>query len=436
VRQFVNLHNHTTGSIGDCTISPRDLIDAIKETGQTAVAVTDHGSLSAIWDTYKATKKTNIKLIAGCEAYFVENSNDDEDTTLRHLILLAKNAVGYKNLLSLNKRGFDKFTIAFKKAIPRIDWELLEEFRDGLICTSACGSGVIAQHIMADQLGDAKIAAKRLHAIFGDDFALELQPHNLQRRASPYSGAVNQQKINMALKRIGQELGIRCIVTIDAHYVKQEDHAAHDVYTCIASGQPKTSGSRLIYDKHEFYIKNSDQIFEHFARHMPLWGEEFVESLFTNTIYYSDKCEMPDWVDPAVSTGEKSQLPDFPYKDEPDLKEFEEWKTSGKLVELTNPNLGEDAQFYRYRSEIGLEKKIKEGKIPEADLDESVENFRGELGRRHDHSVCVQGPQLAVWQRQPVQLGRCLCQPAAAGLAFQAVCHRRRLRHLGALRRI
>lgn len=370
------MHNHTTGSIGDCIISPRELVEAIKETGQTAVAVTDHGSCSALWDTYKATKKTDIKLIAGCEIYFVEDSNNDEDTTLRHLILLAKNATGYKNLLTLNKRGFDKFTVAFKRAIPRIDWGMLEEFHDGLICTSACGCGVIAQHIMADQLSEAKAAAKRFQAIFGDDFALELQPHNLQRRASPYSGPINQQKINMALKKIGQELDIRCIVTTDAHYVKQEDHDDHDVYICIGSGQPKTSGSRLIYDKHEFYVKNSDQIFEHFSRHIPLWGEEFVESLFENTIYFSDKCENPDWIDPAVSTGEKSQLPDFPYKDEPDLAEFEAWKGTGKLV---GQNIVEDSQFYRYRSEIGLEQKIENGKIQESDRDECYASMKEEF---------------------------------------------------------
>ena len=376
MRPFVNLHNHTTGSIGDSIISPKELIEAIKHTGQTAVAVTDHGSCSALWDTYKATKKTGVKLIAGCEIYFVENSNNDEDTTLRHLVLLAKNAMGYKNLLTLNKRGFDKFTVAFKRAIPRIDWEMLEEFHDGLICTSACGNGIVGQFIMADQLGEAKAAAKRLQAIFGDDFALELQPHNLQRRASPYSGPINQQKINMALKKIGQELDIRCIVATDAHYVKKEDHDEHDVYVCISSGQPKVSGSRLIYDKHEFYIKNSDQIFEHFSRHIQLWGEEFVESLFENTIYISDKCENPDWIDPAVSTGEKSQLPDFPYQDEPDLKEFEAWKSAGKLVEQ---NVAEDAQFYRYRSEIGLEKKIKDGKIPEADRYECYTSMKEEF---------------------------------------------------------
>jgi DNA polymerase III subunit alpha len=421
MRPFVNLHTHTTGSIGDSIISPKGLITAIKEVGQTAVAVTDHGSCSALWEVYKSTQKTEIKLIAGCEVYFVDNSDNNEDTTLRHLVLLAKNATGYKNLLTLNKRGFDKFTIAFKRAIPRIDWQMLEELHEGLICTSACGNGVIAQYIMTDQLGQAKAAALRLQTIFGEDFALELQPHNLQRRPSPYSGAINQQKINMALKKIGTELDIRCIVATDAHYLKKDDHDDHDAYICIASGQPKTSGSRLIYDKHEFYIKNSDEIFEHFSRHMPLWGEEFVESLFTNTIYFSGKCESPDWIDPSVSTGEKSQLPDFPYKDEPDLADFEAWKSTGKLV---GSNIGEDAQFYRYRSEIGLEQKIRDEQIPESDREECYTSMLEEfdvLEYRNFSSYMLITAEFLEWCRNnqiPVGPGR-----GSVGGSLSAYCN-------------
>jgi DNA polymerase-3 subunit alpha len=367
MRNYVSLHNHTTGSIGDSLITPKELIETTKSLGQTAVAVTDHGSLSAIWDLYKLSTKANVKLIAGCECYFVNDNSDNDDTTLYHLVLLAKNAIGYKNLLTINKRGFDKFTLAFKRATPRIDWNILEEFSEGIICTSACGNSIIGQYIMADQLQEAKTAAQKFKNIFKDDFVLELQPHNLQHRASSYTGPVNQQKINIALKKIAQDLDIRCIVATDAHYTKQEHHRAHDVYLCDSSGQPITSGNRLRYDKHEFYIKDSDTIYEYFSRHMKMWGEDFVESLFTNTIYYADKCESPDWIDPAVSTGEKNQLPEFPYKDEPDLAQFENWKSSGKLV---NPNIDEDAQFYRYRSEIGLEQKISEGKIPEEDREE------------------------------------------------------------------
>ena len=104
MRQYVSLHNHTTGSIGDSIILPKELIEKTKELGQTAVAITDHGSMAALWDANKAAKKSGVKLIAGCEIYFVDNADNNEDTILRHLILLAKNKVGYKNLLSINKR--------------------------------------------------------------------------------------------------------------------------------------------------------------------------------------------------------------------------------------------------------------------------------------------------------------------------------------------
>ncbi len=376
MRDYVSLHNHTIGSIGDSIISPREIIQATKEAGQSAVAVTDHGSFSRLWETYKVAKKAGIKLIAGCECYFVDDADDEDDVAFRHLVLLAKNQKGYQNLLTLNKRGFDKQAVAFKRAVPRIDWKMLEEFHEGLICTSACGNGLVAQYIMRDQLEEAKEAALRLQGIFGDDFCLELQPHNLQRRASGYSGPVNQQKINMALKKIGQETSIRCIVATDAHYVKKEHHKGHDVYLCIASSQPINSGSRLRYDKHEFYVKNADEVYGYFTRHMKMWGEEFIESLFENAVYYANQCEMADWINPEVSTGEKSQLPEFPYKDEPDYEEFQWWQSSKSeydIKEFKKSDIPEDAQFYRYRTERGLVQKIDQNKIPVADLNECIQ---------------------------------------------------------------
>lgn len=368
---YVSLHNHTTGSIGDSLITPKELFETTIELGQSAVAVTDHGSCSALWESYQISKKSDVKLIAGAECFFVNDNKNNDDTTLRHIILLAKNATGYKNLLTINKRGFDNYTISFKKAIARVDWKLLEEFSDGLICTSACGNGVIGQFIMADQYDEAKAAAKRFKDIFGDNFALELQAHNLQIRQCAWSGPVNQQKINLALKKIANELDIRCIVTTDAHYVKQEHARAHDVYLCNSSGQPITSGNRLKYDKHEFYMRSADSLYAHFERHMKMWGEEFVHSLFENTEYYSEQCEKPDFIDPAVVTGEKCQLPVFNMKEEKDYPDFINWVSKNKENPGKNykENLNEDALFYRYRSEIGLEKRIAKGQVPETDRD-------------------------------------------------------------------
>jgi DNA polymerase-3 subunit alpha len=378
MKEYVSLHNHTISSIGDSLITPKELISTTSDLNQKAVAITDHGSLAALFPAYNIAKKSNVKLIAGCECYFIDNKNE---TSLKHIILLAKNAIGYKNLLTINKQGYDNFKVMFKRAIPRIDWTLLEKYSEGLICTSACGNGLISQYIMNDQLSEAKDTAKRLQSIFNDNFALELQPHNLQIRASAFSGPVNQQKINIALKKIAEELNIRCVVTTDAHYVKQEHHRAHDVYLCNGSGQPIDSGARLHYDKHEFYIKNSDQIYAYFERHLQIWGEDFVNSLFDNTVYYANQCKEPSFIDPAVVTGARSQLPDFPCKDSNDYDKFTTWKIEQEQNPgpLWKSDISEDAQFYRYRSFVGLENKIAEGKIEEEDRQSCYEQMLEEF---------------------------------------------------------
>ena len=178
---YISLHNHSTFSIGDSIIKPSDLFKKTKELGQTAVAITDHGTLAGVWDCLKASRSTEVKFIVGCEVYFTENAVDNPNSPLHHLILIAKNATGYRNLLTINKLGFDddRRIVAFKKAISRVDWKLLEEYHEGLICTSACGNGIIGQAIMSNNDDLAKKSVKRFKDIFGDDFALELQAHNL-----------------------------------------------------------------------------------------------------------------------------------------------------------------------------------------------------------------------------------------------------------------
>jgi DNA polymerase III subunit alpha len=381
MRPFISLHNHTTFSIGDSLITPSELFETAKSLNQSAIAVTDHGTASGLFDCLKQSKKTKVKLIAGIEYYFVD-SVDNKESAFKHLILLAKNANGYKNLLTINKIGFDNSVLAFKKVVPRIDWKILERYSEDLICTTACGNGIVGQMIMRDNFEGAKNVSKRLKDIFGDDFVLELQANKLQRRPTAYSGQVNQEKINMGLKKISQELNIRAIVTTNAHYVTKDQSDVHDVWLCNASGQPITSGNRLIYDKPDFYIKSADEVFEVFERHLPIWGKDFVNSLFENTEYYADKCEVAEWVLPSYVTGDKSQLPDFPYKDEPDYPEFLGWVNSnnGEVVSKAyKDGVAEDALFYRYRSEIGLHERIAAGKIPEVDLGECYENMSEEF---------------------------------------------------------
>ena len=375
---YISLHNHTTFSIGDSLLTPKDLFTTTKELGGSAVAVTDHGSCAGLWDSLKASKSTNVRLIPGAELYFIENISNKQDTNFRHIILLAKNLKGYQNLLTMLKVGYDNFAIAFKKAVPRIDWDILQQYSEGIICTTACGNGIPGQFIMNDEPEKAKQSCKRLQDIFGDDLALELQATNLQRRASSYSGPINQQKINMALKKISHELGIRSIVTTNAHYIKKEHHRAHDAFICISSGQPVSSGARLKYDKDDFYVKSGDDILPYFQRHEKMWGEEYIQSLFSNTVYFADKCESSDWVDPAVATGDKSQLPDFPYQDEPDYQDFLKWKEEG-TSKVFKTGVKDDALFYRYKSEKGLAARVAEGKVPVEDIDHCYQAMEEEF---------------------------------------------------------
>lgn len=134
---FVSLHNQTQFSILDSIISPKALLQRAKDLNQSAVAITDHGTIAAAWEAWKESKDIGIKLIIGAELYF-KNSVEDQEERLKHIILLAKNAIGYKNLLTLNKKGFDKNFFIGKKIYSIIDWKLLEEHSEGLICLTAC----------------------------------------------------------------------------------------------------------------------------------------------------------------------------------------------------------------------------------------------------------------------------------------------------------
>jgi DNA polymerase-3 subunit alpha len=352
---YVSLHNHTSFSIMQALVSPNDLFERCAELGQTAVAVTDLGTLSGLWDSYKASKKHGVKLIVGCEFYFVNNVADKE-AQLRHIVLIAKNAVGYKNLLLLNKKGYDNFIVAFKRATPRIDWKLLEEHSEGLICTTACGNGIISQLVQKQDYGTAKDQLTNLKRIFGDNLAVELQPHSLVRKATAYSGDIDQNHINIQLAKLAQELDVRCIVATDVHYLYQKHHAAHDVLLAIGSGQPIGSGNRLKYNVKEFYVKSFYEVAQYFIRLGSIWKPDFIESLFKNTIFFADQCEDPAWIDPKFTNPSGKELPEFPVKNQPDYDDFVKWKN------INATNLDEDVAYLRYWCETQFLSKTPPGK--------------------------------------------------------------------------
>src|SRR5574343_770368 len=165
-QDYCSLHNHTTFSIMHSLLSPKDLFNRAKELGQSAIGVTDLGTLAGAWDCLKYSRETGVKLIMGGEFYFLDDlTSSEENHRLRHVILLAKNAQGYQNLLQLSCKAFEQKILAFKKVIPRIDWKLLEAYSEGLICLTACSGGIVAQLLNTRKMEEAKQTALRLKNI-------------------------------------------------------------------------------------------------------------------------------------------------------------------------------------------------------------------------------------------------------------------------------
>ena len=371
---YVSLNTHSSYSTGQGLSTPKELFEKAEEYGHKAVAVTDFDTMAGMWECLNLSRKTGVKFIAGCEFNFVE-SVQEENTRLTKIVLIAKNYAGYQNLLLLRKKGFDNFIVHFKsKSYSRIDWKLLEEHSDGLICLSGDGNGFISQLIMDDKVDEAKAAAIRLKGIFGDDFALELQPNNLQIRSNPYSGNVDQRKINVTKKKIHDETGIKCVVATGSYYTEKDHHDAQDVLLAIScNGQPVRSYQRLRFDKHDFYIKSEEQVRAYFERHKKMWTQEFIDSLIDNTSEFADACESPEWVDPKFSNPSGKELPAFPVKDQKDYAEFTDWKNNSGSQWIIDTD--DDVLYYRYLVEKGLQKKIESGKLSADDM----EKFKAQI---------------------------------------------------------
>ncbi|MBR2328309.1 MAG: PHP domain-containing protein, partial [Clostridia bacterium] len=213
---FTQLHVHTQYSLLDGAARITDLVSRAKELGMEALAITDHGAMYGVIDFYKECKKAGIKPLLGMEAYVAPNHLEKSGMRENaHLILISKNYAGYKNLMKLSSIAFlDGFYYR-----PRIDYELLEKYHEGLICLSACLAGDLPQLLLERRYEDAAALAGRLKEIFGDDFYIELQDHGLPE----------QKEILPQLAKIAAELNIKTVATNDIHYVKKEDAESQDV---------------------------------------------------------------------------------------------------------------------------------------------------------------------------------------------------------------
>ena len=257
---FVHLHVHTEYSLLDGACRIKGLAKRVRELGQSAVAITDHGVMYGVIDFYRACKAEGVKPIIGCEVYVAARTRFDRtheyDAESRHLVLLCKNEIGYRNLSYMVSKAFTEgFYIK-----PRIDMELLRNHSEGLIALSACLAGEIPRRILNGDYAGAKAHALEMRDIFGsDNYYLEIQDQNLPEDA----------QVNAGIIRLHQETGIPLVATNDAHYLTREDARLQDVLMCIQMGKTVDDPDRMKFETDEFYIKSEEEMRNLF----PQWPE-------------------------------------------------------------------------------------------------------------------------------------------------------------------
>ncbi len=271
---FTHLHVHTEYSLLDGSSKIKELISRVKELGMQSIAITDHGVMYGAIDFYKEAVAQGIKPILGCEVYVASKSRFDKENTkdnfYYHLVLLAKDNDGYKNLIKMVSKGFTE-GFYYK---PRIDLDLLREYHEGIIALSACLAGPVAKTILNVSYEKAKEMALTYNEIFGqDNFYLELQDH----------GISEQQTVNNGLIRISQETGIPLVCTNDLHYINREDAEAHDILICIQTNRKVNEENRMKYEGSEFYLKSPEEMFSLFP---------YVPEALENTQKIAERCNV------------------------------------------------------------------------------------------------------------------------------------------------
>lgn len=253
---FTHLHVHTEYSLLDGSSKIKEITKRAAELGMDSLAITDHGVMYGVIDFYKAAKEAGIKPVLGCEVYVAPGSRFDKEAGMgedkyNHLVLLAENNTGYQNLMKIVSRGFTE-GFYYK---PRVDKELLREFHEGIIATSACLAGEVQRYLARGMYEEAKRVALYYQDIFGkDNFFLELQDH----------GIAEQHYVNPQLLRMSEETGIELICTNDVHYTYADDADAHDILLCIQTGKKVTDENRMRYTGGQYYLKSPEEMAELF----------------------------------------------------------------------------------------------------------------------------------------------------------------------------
>jgi DNA polymerase-3 subunit alpha len=268
---FVHLHTHTEYSLLDGASVIEDLVIRCKELGMDALAITDHGVMYGAVEFYKAAHKHGIKPIIGCEVYVAPRSRFDKagkaDKEYAHLVLLAKNTVGYENLIKLVSLAYTE-GYYYK---PRIDYDLLERHSEGLVCLSACLAGDIPQYLLNGNFEEAKNLASRLKNMFPGDFYIEIQDHNIPE----------QRQVLPQLIKLARALELPLVATNDVHYINKEDAEMHDVLLCIQTGKTLDEPGRMRFSTQEFYLKTEEEMTALFDN---------VPDSLSSTVEIAEKC--------------------------------------------------------------------------------------------------------------------------------------------------
>ncbi len=272
--EFIHLHNHTHFSLLDGACRIEDMVTQALEYNMNSLAITDHGCLFGAVEFYQKCTAREVKPIIGCEVYLAPGSRfdkkaNDKTGTAYHLVLLSKNETGYKNLMKLVSMGYLE-GFYYK---PRIDWEILKQYSEGLVALSACLKGEVSQAILKKGKSDALDVIEKYKNTFGDDFYLEVQNHGI-----PEEDTVRENIIQIA-----SENDLKVVATNDIHYLKKEHHEAHDVLLCLQTGKDFDDPNRMKYSTHELYFKSPKEMAQMFPGH---------PELLENSLEIAEKCNM------------------------------------------------------------------------------------------------------------------------------------------------
>ena len=271
---FTHLHVHTEYSLLDGASRIDDLVSHARELGMTSLAITDHGVMFGVIDFYRECLKQGIKPIIGCEVYTAARTLFDKDSEkdkhMGHLVLLAENDTGYKNLMKIVSEGY-RHGFYYK---PRIDKNVLRQYSEGLIALSACLAGEVQHRLLNRDYAGAKKEALEMREIFGENsFFLELQDQGLEE----------EMRILPDMKRLHEETGIPFVATNDVHYVRQEDAVAQDVLMCIQTASTIDEENRMRFPNDQFYLKSEDEMRRIFAN---------IPEACDNTAAIAERCDV------------------------------------------------------------------------------------------------------------------------------------------------